>query len=184
MPTAFTVDRKGSLQVGAKLVRTRHTDIQPTSLQAHVDDLFPAGVTEHGNGYLLNAKQPAQDVSGAIELIFEYVRRARFPHAPSRFESIFAFESLPEARHFMRVFGSETGMIWEVEFDTPVFRADMACLSVCGSVLETSWRADRYWSSLDNGSGVASLWELLLEPPIHVRRIVEAYRVPDGDPVL
>lgn len=173
MTRAFTVDRNGSLSPGLVLDRIRHLDLAPPELQKHVDDLFPAGVTRHGDSYILNGQQPAVGASGNIELLFEYVRRTRFSGAPSRFESLFASPSLQAAREFRADFGHPAANIWEVETASESFRADMHCLTLGGSLLVTSYRAERYWSQLDAGMGAQPHWELLLEPPVRVLKRVD-----------
>jgi len=176
MYKAYTVDRLTRLSARATLDRTIHTTIQPPSLQAHIHSLFPLGVTEHGNGYLLNSKQSAIAVSANIELLFEYVRRSHYWSAPPRFESIFACETLADAQQFRSApgWGNARAPIWEVETNAAPFRADMTCLTLRGSILLASYVAQRYWGHLDNdfaslgGPPTPPFWELLLPPPVKV----------------
>lgn len=173
MARAFTVDRMASLAPELAMDRVRHADIDPPELQGHVDELFPEGVTQHGNAYLLNGQQPAFGASGNIELLFEYVRRSRFPDAPSRFESVFGWESIEAAAKFKIDYGTPTAGVWEVETPSNPFRADMHCLTLGGSLLVFSYRAARYWSQLDSAAEGQPRWELLLRPPVRVIRRVE-----------
>jgi hypothetical protein len=179
MPRSFTVDRGGLLSDGTVIDLARHDDLDPPQLQTHVDDLFPAGVSSHGNGYFLSGDQQATGSSANIELIFEFVRRARFPQAPSRFASVFGCESEADARGFAShpVWGSAGAKIWEVESED-AFRADMSCLTLGGTILTVSLFAERYWSGLENGidlifpdpqrAPTPPFWELLLTPPVKV----------------
>jgi hypothetical protein len=173
MARAFTVDRSNRLTPGLVLDRERHDDLDPPELQPHVDELFPDGVTAHGNGYFLAGGQAATLASPNIELVFEYVRRARFQEAPSRFESVFGCEDAPSAETFQTRWGDPGASIWEVEFDGEPFEADMTCLTLQGSILMASYAAERYWSSEENGFAIyglptAPFWELLLPPPVKV----------------
>ena len=176
MYTAYTVDRLSRLSAGTILGLTIHRTVQPSLLQTHVDSLFPRGVTEHGNGYFLNGKQSATAVSANIELLFEYVRRSHYPDAPSRFESVFACETVADAQHFRSApgWGNPGAPIWEVEATTTGFRADMTCLALQGSILIASCVAHRYWNQQDNdfvslgGPATPPFWELLLAPPVRV----------------
>jgi hypothetical protein len=181
MCTAYTVDRLARLAAGATLDRTIRRTIQPQCLQTHVDSLFPRGVTEHGNGYFLSGNQPATAVSANIELLFEYVRRSHYPGAPSRFDSVFACETLADAQLFRSApgWGSTAAPIWELEAIATPFRADMTCLTLQGSILIASYVAHRYWNQQDNdfvslgGASTSPFWELLLSPPVKVvRRVV------------
>jgi hypothetical protein len=183
VPTAYAVDRLGRLAEGLVLERVRHADLDPPLLQAHVDALFPAGVTEHGNGYFLNSRRSATDVSANLELVFEYVRRASFDHAPSRFEAAFGFETAAEAQAFRAspIYGHPTAAVWELETPHEPFRADMTCLTLRGSMLRASYVAERYWTQQDNGFQLLGepptppVWEWLLRPPVTVvRRVAQA----------
>jgi hypothetical protein len=174
---AFTVDRAGTLTPGSVLDRTIHTDIRPTVLQDHVDELFSAGVTRHGNSYFLNGRQSATAVSPNIELLFEYVRRATYDTAPSRFDSVFAWETIQDAHRFQAAPGwgnVAASQIFEVEVDAEPFKADMTCLTLQGSILIASHVANRYWQQQQNdfhilgGPPTVPLWELLLQPPVRV----------------
>jgi len=140
-------------------------------LQAHVNHLFPRGVSSHGNSYFLNGSRRSDIASPLIELVFEYVRRGCFPDRPSRFECLFACESLEQASVFRERHGN--GSIWKVQCDN-VFRADMGLLALGQeSILLTSYRAHRYWSGLA-GYSAQPFWERLLVPPIRVLERVES----------
>jgi hypothetical protein len=154
----------------------RHTDVQPVLLQHHLDALLPEGVTQHGDQYIVS-NSAAQTVNPNIELLYEYVRRAEFPSAPSRFQSAFAFEALQDAKGFRDapVWGSPGARIFEVETQTKPVQADMQCLTLEGSILMASHFAHRYWRGDSNdlhafpgASPLAPVWELLLTPPVRV----------------
>jgi hypothetical protein len=180
MPRAFTVDRLQTLVAGQVIERTRHQDLDPPELQAHVDELFPEGVTQHGDHYFLQGSRLATLASPNIELIYEYVRRANFPGRPSRFEAAFGCEDQATAEAFRANpnWGAPGAPIWEVEVDEDPFRADMACLTLEGiSILVVSYAAHRYWSGLPNvttlrTTSISPSWELLLRPPVRVLRRV------------
>ena len=172
----FTVDRAATLAPGMMIEPLRHTDVQPQVLQDHVDALFPNGVTQHGNNYFLAGNQAATTVNPSIELLFEYVRRAAYPTAPSRFESVFACETLDDARAFRAspVWGNPAAAIFEVETESAAFRVDMTCLTLQGSILVASYLANRYWRQepselhLFGGPQTPPSWEVLLSPPVRV----------------
>src|SRR5437867_2966643 len=134
MPRFFHVDRRGTLTDGALIELVRHDDVSPPTLQAHVDTLFPDGVTEHGRQYFVGFQVIGPVQEPAIELLFEYVRRAGFPERPSRFQSVFAFETVDEARRFRGEMGAAGASIWEVEVEAETaFRADMNYLRLVGA---------------------------------------------------
>jgi hypothetical protein len=126
---------------------------------------FPDGVTGHGLRYLHGAAA-APDVG--TELLFEQVRRSEFDELPSRFTSIFAFESLRDARSFRARYPGQlpqgaTAQIWEVEGDARL-RANMALLDQHSTGLVAMVNARAYWAG-EPGFGT-ELWEVLLDPPV------------------
>ena len=139
-------------------------------MQQHVDVLFPHGVTQHGETYVLRGKKPANSVSAVIELLFEYVRRSHYHERPSRFESLFAWKTLEDAHWFAKKFTSSKSVkppaIWEVEANS-CFTADMSLLTLDSSLLVLSYNAHRYWKGRP---GPTPRWEVLLEPPVTVVR--------------
>jgi hypothetical protein len=169
MPRFYTVDRRGTLHEGLSLELTRYDDVEPTALQQHLDVLFPNGVASHGEINFVNAAAQFQVTDHLIELIWENVRRAHFPTAPSRFESAFAVDTLDEARAFRTAFDpTEAAKIWLVETDSDGFRANMELLRAPGTALMTSYHSHCYWSQQSPDHEVPVTWEVLLTPPIRV----------------
>jgi len=168
MPTFFTVDRSGALASGMEIAIRRHTDINPPFLQKHVDAMFPDGVSKHGDLYFLNNESRANVTGPAIELLFEYVRRAHFPDKPSRFASFFAVDSLPAAIEFNAKYGGGAAAIWEVEANAH-FRGDMTLLTSGQSNLFYSYFAHLYWSG--EAGPEKPFWEILLACPVKVLQL-------------
>ena len=139
-------------------------DIEPPELQIHVDEIFPDGVSKHGDQYFLNNNQLATIASPSIEIIYEYVRRASHLDKPSRFQSFFACGSELEALNFRQQYGKETDSIWLVEAEE-YFMADMNLLKINHSILVISYFANKYWKGEHNDN---PFWEILLKPPILV----------------
>jgi hypothetical protein len=174
MPKLYTVDRRGTLREGMVLDLVRFTDISPRELQLHLDNMFPQGVSCHGNNYFLSNGSHGVVVSPMIELLFEYVRRACYPDRPSRFTSWFGVESVDDAKRFRERYGGGMGAIFEVQADG-IFRANMGLLRIDRTVLTCSFYAHCYWQSQPGPKGVEQFWEVLMVPPIRViGRIEEA----------
>jgi hypothetical protein len=171
MAVFYTVDRAGTLKPGLILGLERYSDVEPAFLQPHLDSLFPEGVTKHGELYLVQGGSTLAVASPAIELVWENVRRANFPAAPSRFQSTFATEDVDSARRFRDEYGQGVGSIWMVE-SSEGFKADMTLLSMGSSALVASYCADLYWSGRPN-PGHTSMWEVLLTPPVRVVEPIE-----------
>jgi hypothetical protein len=148
-----------------------HDDVLPPDLQVYVDELLPAGVTYHGELHLLRG-QPSPVMDPWLEVLWEHVRRADFPDAPSRYQSV---ETLAEAQRFQAKF-PPTGVVWEVEA-TRYVRSDMTFTSGISSPLVASYFARCYWAGQPRPSSDAPSepwWELLLTPPVTVVRRVDA----------
>ena len=165
MNSYFTVDRKKSLRENQIIDLIQYDDVKPPELQKHIDLLFPDGVTNHGELYMVRGKTPANGINQAIELIFEYVRRSHFPLCPSRFQSIFAHDNIDQAIKFRDKYGKSDSVIWEIESDS-AFKADMRLLTFEGSVLVLSYNAHRYWKGIPSGND--PIWEFLIVPPLKV----------------
>ena len=144
----------------------------PEDIQAHLSLIFPDGIADHGERYLLNGN--ANQREQGIELLWEYVRRAHFPHRPSRMLSAFAWRSVEEAREFARRIDSVGAPVWELS-GGEAFTGNMTLLNNSGSVVRTSQLAHAYWSG-EAGPCVEGLappvWEVLLTGPVIVQRLV------------
>lgn len=166
MPLFYTLDRLNMLNSGITINLIKYQDIVPAELQIHADKMFPNGVSSFGERYFLKNSSDPRLTEPAIELVFEYVRRANFPKNPSRFQSVFGFESLSQALEFRDKFGGGQGTIWEAE-SKRYFKADMSLLTLGSSILMCSYFANKYWSGKP---GSNPFWEILLIPPVKVLR--------------
>ena len=169
MPLFYTLDRLSMLGSGITIHLVKYQDISPFELQIHVDKMFPDGVSSFGERYFLRNSSDPRLTEPAIELIFEYVRRANFPERPSRFQSVFGFESLNQVIEFRNRFGGGQGVIWEIESEK-YFRADMSLLTLGSSILVCSYFANKYWAGKP---GENPFWEILLIPPVKVLKKID-----------
>lgn len=169
----LTVDRRRTMNQGQVISLVKHADISPPELQLHVNCLFPEGLSRHGERYFISSQTQAQETNPSIELLLEYVRRARFPNRPSRFQSLFGIMTMEDALWFASAYGCDDSLIWEVECET-FFRADMSLLTQNCTNLVYSYYAELYWS----GRTVTAnpRWESLLVPPIAVTRLIGEYK--------
>ncbi len=165
----YHIDRLSQLRKGMLLKLTNYSDITPKALQAHVDAMFPDGVTKHGQQYFISPTSIAKHTNSSIELIFEYVRRAHFPDKPSRFQSVFAFKTINDALAFQQKVDNTNSMIWEVEARNS-FTADMHLLSNSCTTLYCSFNANLYW---EGKHSEMPFWEVLLEPPVKIISAIE-----------
>lgn len=176
----YTVDRSGLLVPGQRIeldtnpdlsgVRYRHTEAERKQF---LNELYPDGLSKHGNHYLGNYDLVRADNLGhplaivpiepAIELVFELVRKVHFPDQPSRYQSFFAWDNLDRARAFQR-FAMPNAPIYEVEAAGAI-RKDMNLLRLGFSGLDGYLFAHRYWreEASDNPD-----WEYLLQFPVVV----------------
>lgn len=178
MPVFFTLDRSGKLAPGMVLARAPY-NIGVPEFQARALELFPNGVTPHGWNWFVSCNQNMFYIDQygvtrwepSTELIFEFVRRAEHPARPSRFESIFACETIDDAERFRNHFSSQSAAIWSVEAGQS-FRADMEALSMVDATpLHAALYAGRYWSG-EQAKPLEPFWEVLLTPPVTVIEMI------------
>lgn len=159
----YTVDRVGTLYEGSECGLVKYSDINPPCLGIHVDELFPDGISTHGERYFLRNDARTQVVDPMLELLFDQVRRAAYLDRPSRFQSMFAVGSLAAAHQFQAQYGG--GAIYRVSADV-IFRGDMNLLNAGNSTLVTSWFAHQYWRG--EAGSKDPFWEWLLKCPVKV----------------
>ncbi|MCH8048074.1 MAG: DUF2441 domain-containing protein [Planctomycetes bacterium] len=165
----YTVDGLGQFRDGLQLDLERFEDLSPPELQQHVDHIFSEGVSRHGDEHFLKNTSRASVASPAIELLFEYVRRAHFPDRPSRFQSWFGTSDIQSALEFRTQYRGASDALWVISAEHS-FRANMRLLTSDRSTLMYSHFAHLYWSG-EQGP-ISALWENLLVPPVHVVRRV------------
>ncbi|WP_216911798.1 DUF2441 domain-containing protein [Nocardia noduli] len=181
MPTYFHLNRGRPLTRGAVLGLGDH----PATRSA-----FPTGVSPHGRRYLTGhfrvdvvdrtgITHVVADRDTGLELLWDWVRLNRYPNAPSRFQSIFAFETREDVTEFVTRYGGYDAGLWLVETDVEGFRADMSLMRA-GPMQNCLRWADLYWSQQPHPrSGREAeffgrtLWEVLLTPPVTVLTRVE-----------
>lgn len=178
MAKFYHLDRGNLLMEGQTIELVKYNDILSNDnsqltekLQNHYNNLFPNGVTMHGDGYFAKSNNFTL-ISPSLELVFEYVRKANFLDKPSRAQSFFAVEPIHDIFRFADILNVDVHnlSVWEVECET-YHRANMRLLSVGSSNLVTSYYANEYWSG-GTASDTEPFWEYLLVPPVKiVRRI-------------
>ena len=169
MPEFFTIDGLGRLNDGLQLDLECFRDLDPPELQQHVDRLFPNGVSRHGDEFFLKNTSFTSVASPAIELLFEYVRRAHFLDRPSRFQSWFGTPDIQTALEFRTQYREGSEALWVVSAEQS-FRANMKLLTLNETTLLCSYYSHLYWSG-EQGP-IHPLWENLLVPPVRVVRRV------------
>lgn len=182
MARYYTVDRARKLRPGYVIgyeidckpilpdVRFRQEDLERLAR-----DLFPEGLTRHGAEYLLRLPfLVASDFGPGIgekisvlyepflEMVLEIVRVAWFADKPSRFSSVFAWQTLDEAKAFRDKYNG--GDIYMVDAD-PGFQADMKLVALGGTNIAALWLARQYWRG---EASATPAWETLLRPPVVV----------------
>lgn len=163
----YLVDRRNSLSEGLIMDLVKYNDITPSILQNHLNEMFPNGVTNHGNQYFAGSNSDPKLTEPQLEVLAEYIRRAHFSDLPSRFQSIFAVDRIELAKEFANIYGQ--GKIWEVEAKE-YFKADMALLLQQPSTLGNSYQLNEYWKG---SSSDTPFWEYLLKPPVKVIREIK-----------
>ncbi len=142
--------------------------LEPLPDEVQIDERtwFPNGVTRFGKAIILK-----ELANGALEreIELESIRRERFPNLPSRYVSVFSWQSTKDLDRFRDEFrllgcGGKHGRIWRVK-GRAVFRGDMDLFNVFWGDMEMRTATVHYWSQQASGD---PLYEYLLEPPVTV----------------
>ncbi|MEU4710812.1 hypothetical protein AB0G00_30730 [Nocardia salmonicida] len=145
MPTYFHVDRANRLSEEHSFELAPHSS----------PNWFADGLSGHGQSYLngdfqfkyVNAQGQdgyAVNHNTGLELLWELLRLNEYPQAPSRLQSVFAWERLEDARQFAE--SEQQGVIWEIETEHPGFHADMSLLKSLPRTGNTLQLARIYWA--------------------------------------
>ncbi|WP_431196925.1 hypothetical protein [Pseudomonas entomophila] len=103
--------------------------------------------------------------------MFEWVRRARFPNRPSRYQSIYAVDNLDSAVRFMSDYGSAGHAIYELS-SPDAFRGDMRLITAPKQTpIVSSYFAELYWQGLPWHEG-EPIWEWIVPCPVTIGRRV------------
>lgn len=163
MTTYYTVD-SGNFYSTGMIVSPITPSIQPIELHNMVTSLFPHGVSKHGDGYFLSANAKAGKIDYSIDWGLEFYRRAMRPKAPSRYESIFACETLSGAKFFRSQYRNPNAPIYEVKADENlIHRGDMALLDNSNSCLVYTYQIEHYWAGTTYNQ--QPFWEILIPLP-------------------
>jgi hypothetical protein len=138
---------------------------------AELGRLFPDGLTTHGSRYMAGF-DPGAAPTWFLESFLEAVRRAEFPARLSRMQSLFAFESIADAKSFIGTYrDGQACAIYRVRGGIG-HRANMSLLATNTGPGAIGFALARsYW--LGEQGTRPPLWELLLRPPVEFVEIVE-----------
>lgn len=176
----FHVDRLCRLSSGQIITSSKEATDHQTPRAQMMQDLFPNGVSRHGVEYFIESghAQPNADTNGMIEMIAELMRRLKYPQRPSRFQSLFAWQTLEDAHRFAGPSklprpdnANPAFAVWEVDTMGPgeTFASDMKLLSLGACWLDAFIHIDAYWHQ-DYSSD--PFVEVLLPLPVRVIRQV------------
>lgn len=159
----YTVDRSGEVNESDKFElitdfsQSKYLELPDLFSQEDnvkcINEYFPNGISRHGQIYLFGYPSFARRTQNnnlipsveMIEAIFELVRRKDFPELPSRMTSMFAWQTINEAKVFADSYPQGSYKILEVESDN-VFIGDMSLLTLGGQVINSYVLAKKYWS--------------------------------------
>ena len=133
---------------------------------------YPEGVSSHGIRYLYDPWQQTKDINGEayyqvsplIETTFEYIRKWKFSDKKSRFQSVFACQSLEDAKKIIEGPFRGAGQIYEVECKEYSL-ADMNLLFMGSSYVGNLIFAEKYWN---NERSHNPFVEVLMHSPVTI----------------
>ena len=147
----------------------------------HLNKLCTDGLSNHGKIYLSNPWD-MKSVATLLELYFEYIRHIHYRNRPSRFQSLFAFDSLERAERFKLQYAKSSdipynraGLICEIEYHGLCFMADMNHLRTDLNPEIQKQYAFAYWKGepYSTDEHYSPDTEYLLELPVKISRIID-----------
>lgn len=119
---AYHIDRGALLEKNQTVNLNKCSSVFPSIVAEYASQGCPNGVSRFGIDYIHRiVTLPPQGfykkehTSAIIERDFEQVRRERYPHIPSRFECVFANESLGDVIRYWGEFFIPGARIWKIE---------------------------------------------------------------------
>jgi len=122
----------------------------------------PADPTMHVTQAGRDAMQ--QTTKRLVELVFELVRNFSNPNAPSRLQSLFAYDTLTQAEDFITDRRTGPHEIWSITVpdDTPLHRGDGEWLGTYANPLDFLGAAHMYWQGVNTPTSVPHDHEILV----------------------
>lgn len=161
----FMVDRRGIYSTGDTIIPKKFADISPPEMSSLVDKLFPCGLAPQGERYFINNEAKIYEISEFIDWSLEFYRRGVCPEKPSRYTSLFAWDSLEKAKKFRLTDGKPSNKIFIIHTDS-YHRGDMSLLGNDQTVLEFTYAMDLYWSG--KTVNPSPLWEYICPLPVSI----------------
>ncbi len=129
------------------------------------NELFPEGLSSHGNQYLGNYYDPDEvNNEFLIEFGIELIRRLKYPNLPSRYQSIFGCLNIDDALTIKNNQFRGEGDIYIVSCNS-YFVADMGLLNQSRSILGLEIIGNKYWSGNVSSN---PFYEVLMKPPVRI----------------
>lgn len=178
----YSVDRRGVYAEGKRIMLEPNPDPGGNDIHAHINRMYPDGFSLHGAAHYRNVPPPARTAeeaqraytSALLDYMLEACRKGHFPEKPSRYQSMFACESIEDAVRFRASHGKESDPIFELAPEAVVHRGDMALYTMAPTMAGLDHRLHLYWQGETlEISGHPTQWEHVLALPVSVgRRVV------------
>lgn len=102
---AYHIDRVGSLPLGEVTISKDYFGCMNSNNADYLRDFFIGGISKAGEIYVKSFdKANEMHTLSIIETIFEYVRSLYFNDKPSRFQSVFACETMEDVESWAEYF--------------------------------------------------------------------------------
>lgn len=177
MEKFYSIDRRGAYVEGERLNLLPGRDPDDNAVHAHINRMYPGGFSRHGVQYYRDPPAPdptgANHNSGLLELLLEATRAAYYPEKPSRFQSVFAWETVDAALKFKALYAQAEHPIFELAPQARVHRGDMAIYALNQTIACIDHRLHLYWQGKTlEFPGHQPVWEAVLELPVFVGKTV------------
>lgn len=161
----FMVDRRGIYSTGDIIMPKQFADISPVEMSSLADKLFPCGLAPQGERYFIDNRAMIYERSEFLDWGLEFYRRGVFPEKPSRYTSLFAWDTPEKAKHFRLTDGKPSDKIFTIQTDS-YHRGDMSLLRNDQTVLGFTYRMELYWSG--KTFNPEPVWEYICSLPVTI----------------
>lgn len=146
----YHIDRYGYLSPGCEIKLLRPL-VNPHYLNEVLMNTYPDGLSLHGDQYFARLGNPENNGNAFLENIFEMQRQLHYPKHISRFQSMFATDSIESALYWLeRLKSDRTPTVWEIDVQHDDYvKRDASWLKLDinkPSFLSAIHSAKSYWS--------------------------------------
>lgn len=170
---AYRLDRRNEMSVGQTIdllpIKIDAPEIYTSLMQRN----YPGGLTSHGITHYLSSisGDSGSFVNAIVESICEHTRQLNYPDMTSRFQAIFAAETIDDAKKWRQTLNKEIEYpLYEIEFEASnavILDPTWLTIGDTFTLFQGAVNAEQYWQGIVSETPAL---ELVIKPPAKVIR--------------